>query len=156
MVEKAIKLDPQYAGAYALLGWTYSSEWLNQWNPAPQTLERASEFAQRAVALDDSLPLAHGILGMVYRWKGLNDQAITAGERAVALDPNNADNYVRLAYILGPAGRAEEAIELAKKAMRLNPHYPPRYISVLGFASPSVAQRGSDRHNTEISCLQSS
>src|SRR6266581_129379 len=32
MFERAIELDPQYAGAYAVLGWTYLVEWLSQWS----------------------------------------------------------------------------------------------------------------------------
>ncbi len=134
MLEKAVALDPQYAGAYAMLGNTYFIEWFNQWSQDPQTLERAFELAQRAVTLDDALPLAHGVLGGVYQVKNQHDQAIAEGERAVVLDPNNAESYARLALILGPAGRAEEAIEVAKKAMRLNPHYPPFYIYALGSA----------------------
>jgi adenylate cyclase len=134
MLEKAVALDPHYAGAYAMLGATYLVEWFNQWSQDPQMLERAFELAQRAVTLDDALPLAHGVLGGVYQSKNQHDQAIAEGERAVALDPNNAESYARLALILGPAGRAEEAIEVAKKAMRLNPHYPPFYIHALGSA----------------------
>ncbi len=134
MLEKAVALDPQYAGAYAMLGNTYFIEWFNQWSQDPQTLERAFELAQRAVTLDDALPLAHGVLGGVYQVKNQHDQAIAEGERAVVLDPNNAESYARPALILGPAGRAEEAIEVAKKAMRLNPHYPPFYIYALGSA----------------------
>ena len=63
MFEKAIELDPQYAEAYARLGLTYCLEWFLRWSPDPQTLERASALAQQAVALDDSLPVAHSLLG---------------------------------------------------------------------------------------------
>ena len=41
MFEQAIELDPQYAEAYAVLGWTYLQEWILQWSQDPQTLERA-------------------------------------------------------------------------------------------------------------------
>ena len=56
MFEKAIALDPQYAEAYAWLGWTYWLEWVLRWSADPQTLERALALAQQALALDDSLP----------------------------------------------------------------------------------------------------
>jgi tetratricopeptide (TPR) repeat protein len=134
MSEKAIESDPQYAGAYALLGATYFLEWTAQWSQDPRTLERAFELAQRAVTLDDSLPLAHAVLGRIYQYKNQHDQAIAEGERAVALDPNDAESYMHLAFILSFSGRAEDAIEVAKKAMRLNPHYPPRYIFALAGA----------------------
>jgi adenylate cyclase len=134
LFKRALALDPQYAGAYALLSWTYATDWQWQWSQDRQTLERALAAAQQAVALDDSLPLAHSVLGVVYQQKGQSEQAIAAGERAVALDPNNPDSYERLSFILGQAGRAEEAITMAKQAMRLNPRYPPQYILRLGVA----------------------
>ena len=93
MFEKAIALDPQYAEAYAWLGWTYWIEWVLRWSADPQTLERALALAQQAVALDDSLPRAHSLLSYVYAQKQQYDQAIAEGERAIALDPNNADSY---------------------------------------------------------------
>jgi adenylate cyclase len=134
MFEKAIALAPQYAAAYAQLSQTYGWDWMWQWNRNRQILEQAFAAAQKAVVLDDSLPLAYSVLGQLYQLKNQPEQAIAAGERAVALDPNNPDSYERLSLILGQAGRAEEAIAMVKTAMRLNPHYPPQYILRLGAA----------------------
>ena len=63
MYEKAIALDPQYAEAYARLGLTYFIEWDWRWSQDPQTLEQALTMGQRAVALDDSLPVGTGSWG---------------------------------------------------------------------------------------------
>jgi len=49
LCEKAIALDPSYAVAYALMGFTYWLEWLAQWSDDPQTLERAFTLAQQAL-----------------------------------------------------------------------------------------------------------
>src|SRR2546427_991662 len=57
LFESAMALDPQYAAAYALLGFTYLRDWIYQWSHDPQTLERAFALAQRAIALDDALPV---------------------------------------------------------------------------------------------------
>ena len=46
LFEQAIALDPQYAEAYARLGWTYGLEWDQRWSADPQTLERAMTLAQ--------------------------------------------------------------------------------------------------------------
>ena len=68
MFEQAIALDPQYAGAYAWLGWTYYYGLvLSLESRSPADLERAFELAQRARALDDSVPDVHQLLSLVYR-----------------------------------------------------------------------------------------
>jgi adenylate cyclase len=133
MFEKAIELDPQYA-AYAHLGFTYFLEWAWQWSQGPQSLEQAFALEQRAIALDDSLPYAHNILGQVYLYKKQHEQALAEVERAIALDPNNANSYMNLGNILNFEGRSEETIGLVEKAMRLNPHYPVTYLLTLGVA----------------------
>ena len=134
MWERAVALDPQYAEAYARLGFTYYREWFLRWSVDPQNLERALALEQKAVALDDSLPIAHSILSWVYTQKQQYDQALAEGERAIALDPNNADSYQFQAEVLNFAGRPEEALRMAEQAMRLNPRYPPWYLFRLGWA----------------------
>jgi len=133
MFEKAVGLDPQYAEAYARLGFTYYLEWGLRWSADPQTLERAFELAQQAVALDDSLPLAYSLLSEIYRFKQQYDQALAEGARAIALDPNNADSYVWQANVLNFVGRPAEALRMVEQALRLNPHYPPDYLFRLGW-----------------------
>ena len=91
----------------------------------PPIMERALALAQQALALNDSLPLAHSLLGIVYSQKQQYDQAIAEGERAVALDPNYADSYAVQAEVLNFAGRPEEALQSMEQAVRLNPRYPP-------------------------------
>ncbi|MFQ6672442.1 MAG: tetratricopeptide repeat protein [Candidatus Tectimicrobiota bacterium] len=134
MYERAVELDPEYAEAYAALGWTHFQEWALQWSQDPQTLRQAFELAQRAITLDDSLSTAHQVLGYVYLWKRQHEQAITEAERVIALAPNDADGYATLGEILSWSGRPEEAIGLVKKAMRLNPRYPFIYLWTLGHA----------------------
>jgi adenylate cyclase len=134
MFEKAIELDPQYAEAYARLGWTYRNEWGFRWSADPQTLERMFEMAQKAIALDASLPMAHSLLSIAYSQKHQYDQALAEGERAVALDPNHADSYAARAQVLTFAGRPEEALRMVEQAMRLNPRCPPWYLFWLGAA----------------------
>ena len=134
LFEKAVALDPQYAEAYTYLSWTYYREWGLRWSMDPQTLERAVALGQQAVALDDSLPIAHSVLGEAYALQQQYDQALAEGERAIALNPNNADSYALQAELLTIAGRPEDALRAVAQAMRLNPRYPPTYLFALGWA----------------------
>jgi TolB-like protein/Tfp pilus assembly protein PilF len=135
LLEKAVELDPAYAAAYAGLGATSFSDGFYHWSSnLAQSFDQAAELLQKAIALDDSLPQAHGFLAQVYVWKKQYDQAIAEAERVIALDPNNANGYHNLGNILTFTGRAEEGIGLIEKAMRLNPRYPPMYLQSLNFA----------------------
>ena len=134
MFQKAIDLDPKFAAAYGHLSLTHWLEWSFGWTQDFQILEKAFELAQKAAALDDSLPEAHRILGILYLWKKQHDQAIALIERAIALNANYADAIWQLGQVLSFAGRPEEAIGLVKKAMRLDPMYPVSYLWDLGHA----------------------
>ncbi len=131
MLERAIELDPSFAGAYALLSHTHYRGWRHGWSEDPHPLDRALEAAEKAVALDDSLPLAHTYLAWIYVWKKQHEQAIAEAERAVSLDSNFAEGYAVLGNILNFAGRPKEAVASIKQAMRLDPHYPPNHLVYL-------------------------
>ncbi|MBI3800605.1 MAG: tetratricopeptide repeat protein [Deltaproteobacteria bacterium] len=140
MWEQALALDPQYAEAYAWLGWTYLLERVFRWSTDPQILERALALVQKALTLDDSLAVAHSRLGRVYTYKQQYDQALAEGERAIALDPNDADSYAWQAEALNFAGKPKEALRMVEQAMRLNPRYPPFYLFHFGWASQSTGR----------------
>jgi adenylate cyclase len=134
MFERAIKLDPRFAAAYAILSICDWRDWFNQWSEDPQILEQEFQSAKKSVALDDSLPLAHAYLAWAYLWKRQHEQAISEARHAISLDPNFAEGYARLGEILNLAGRPEEGLDLVKRAMRLDPHFPPNYLIYLGHA----------------------
>ena len=135
LCEKAIALDPTYALAYTCTGFQYVFEWTAQWTQDPQALERAWEYGQKAIALDDSLTVAHELLGTVYFWKQQYAQAIVELERAIALGPSWGSAYAVLGLALNAVGRSGEAIGILEKAIRLNPRSPiftSNYLATLG------------------------
>ncbi|MBI3797660.1 MAG: tetratricopeptide repeat protein, partial [Deltaproteobacteria bacterium] len=149
MFEKALVLDPQYAEVYARLGFAYYLDWQFQWKSDPKNLEQAFALAQRAITLDDSLPVAHRVLGLLYLMRAQYEQAMTEAERIIALDPNSADGYVLLGDTLNFAGRSEEAVGVVEKALRLNPHAFPTY-----FNSLAAAYLLTDRYAEAIAALK--
>lgn len=135
LFEKAVELDPTYAEAHAALGWTHANDWFLGWNrDFAQTVERAFELGNKAVALDNSLSRPHELLGFGYLFRKQYDRAIAEAQRAVTLDPNDASAYVSLGGFLSWAGRSEEAIEPIETGIRLNPRFPTNYLNHLSFA----------------------
>jgi adenylate cyclase len=125
LLRRALDLDPTFAAAAAVLGFQYTTDYVNRWSDDPdRSLRQARELAERAVALDPSEPQAHFALGATAIWLRRHDEAIAAAERAVALDPNLAAGHSLLGVVLHYAGRSAEAFEPLERAMRLDPHHP--------------------------------
>jgi len=87
----------------------------------PETIEKGIELAQKALAMDDSIGLAHGLLGDLYTCKREYDKAIAEGERGVALNPGGMTVLHSYGRCLTYAGRPEEAIPVFQKAIRVSP-----------------------------------
>lgn len=98
--EQAVALDPQYAEAYVLLGVTYVRGALHYKEGNVRVRGRALELAQKTVALDDSLAIAHQALGWAYLLNDSKEPALIEGRRAIALAPNDADCYADLASMI--------------------------------------------------------
>ena len=108
--------------------------WLGLQKSPRESIEKGIEMAQKALAMDDSIASAHGLLSDLYTVKREYDKAIAEGERAVALDPGGADAHEFYAMSLVYAGRSEEAIPIFQKAIRLNPLVRPVYYLHFGHA----------------------
>jgi TolB-like protein/Tfp pilus assembly protein PilF len=133
--EEAITLDPDYALAYLSLSWTYLQDVAFGWtNSSSDSMAKAEELAQKALALDESSPDVHALLGNIYVRKREYEKAISEGERAVALNPRSADVNALFGMTLRYAGKYQEAIEVLKRAIRLNPIPPNWYILQIGYS----------------------
>jgi TolB-like protein/Flp pilus assembly protein TadD len=133
MGEEALVMCPESSSAYHLLATTHMMDyWLGSGKSHQESIEKAIELAQKAVALDDAYAQPHGILSFLYSIKREYEKALAEGERAVALDPNGADVCAWYAMSLTFAERPEEAIPLFRKAIRLNPFGPTWYFFDLG------------------------
>jgi tetratricopeptide (TPR) repeat protein len=110
-------------------------DYLLRTSRSPQdSLEKAFQLVQKAVALDDGHGATHGMLGILYADKRDYGKALAEGERAIALDPSGAENHVYYGSILTSAGRPQEAIPIFQKAIRLNPSGPAWYYFQFGQA----------------------
>ncbi len=135
LLEEAIVLDPHFPSPYVGLAYTYMIGATRGWSDSPsRAFEKANELAQKAIALDDSLDMAHALVGRLYCQKKEYERAISEGERAIALGPNNSGNMAMLAATLTQAGKAEDAVKWAEKAVRINPRPPLLYMTMLGYA----------------------
>jgi adenylate cyclase len=133
--EEAISMCPENPVGYVRLSRVYISDyWLGNTKSPRETLEKAEELAKKALAIDDSIPIAHIMLSSIYQYKREYDKAIAEGERAVALDLSGSGSYSTYATALLVACRPNEAIPMFQKAIRLNPNISGITFVMLGHA----------------------
>jgi adenylate cyclase len=126
--QKAVELDPKFAGAWAILGFTHFLDVYYGWGTAPvQSLKTAEECAQKSLSINDSTANAQTLMGVIRSAQDRYDEAIRYGEKAVAINPNDPTMMFSLAAIMQRAGRFDESIALIKTAMRICPYYPAAY-----------------------------
>jgi len=132
LVEEAIVLDPGYAHAYRwLAGSYYMDVWLGTATLPQESLEKAAEFAQKSIAMDDAQGGTHGLLGNIFIMTKEYEKGVQEAQRAVELEPNGADAHAFLGMGLRFADRAEEAIPVLRKAIRLDPRASGWYMHIL-------------------------
>ncbi len=135
LAKEAIDLDPQFASAYMALGKTYMMDiWLQTTSSPKQSIARAMEFTQKAIALDESHAEAHGLLGFIYTLIGEYEKGIEEAQKAVGVNPNSDMAYQYLGFCLRFGDRPKEAIPVLQKAIRLNPFAPSTIIFNLGLS----------------------
>jgi TolB-like protein/Tfp pilus assembly protein PilF len=121
-LEQAIEIDPNYAEAHA---WLASAYWVpSAWGYSrpEESFPKARSAASKAMALDETLAMAHGSVGWIalaYDWQW--QKAKESFERACELNPNDPDAYEGLHWYLLVAGRLDEATEMIQTAVKLDP-----------------------------------
>jgi serine/threonine-protein kinase len=121
LFEKATKLDPNFAGAFAGLAW------LHEWNyhsldRTPARREKARAAADTAIRLQPDLPEAHLALGFYYYYcernyqEALNEFSIAKGSL-----PNSAEVYMAIGAIERRQGKWAKSTTNLKKAASLSP-----------------------------------
>jgi adenylate cyclase len=135
LVDRALKLDPDYAHAHAWRGCILGQAWGYGWcKDKDATLNEVAFELDKAMALDDNDADVHRILAAVAIMRSDMNRARYHQDRALTLNPNYDLVVVQMGELFTWLGRAEEGIEWIRKAMRLNPHHPARFWSHLGRA----------------------
>jgi TolB-like protein/class 3 adenylate cyclase len=111
LAKEAMALDPNYAMAFWLLAKThYMDIRLGMTKSPKDSITKAWELNQKAIALDDDLADAYGLLSALCICKRDFGRAIIEGERRVAVAPNSADAYAWLGQAMRFAGMWESVV----------------------------------------------
>ena len=120
----ALKLDPNYALAWAGLSIAYANGTAQAWleTDLDEGFRLAREAAGKAMQLAPDLAESHDALGVLRRtnewdWKGAEESFA----RALELAPHNIRIMRHTAFMLLARGRYDEAIALVRQAVELDP-----------------------------------
>lgn len=123
--EYAIRLDPNYAEAYAGLAECYQFMVRYNYLTREEGNMKAKQVIRKAIDLDPGLGEAYAILGLIMvtiDWDlyGADQQF----REAIRLSPKNAEVHAKYAQYLRWLGRYDRAMEMAKRASELDPLTP--------------------------------
>jgi len=132
----ALRIDPKYGRAHALLAWCHALNATYLWITEP---EREVEAARRAVDATagriDEDPTALTAAGAATGFCGDQEGASALLEQALSLDPNNAWAWARWGWTGIYRAQPEQALERFEKAMKLSPLDPFAFNTRMGMAS---------------------
>ena len=120
--EQAVKLDPNYALAYAGLANAETAIAVEGGGNPRGQYPKAKAAIEKALAIDDNLAEAHSYSGeikFVFEWDFAGAEA--QHKRAVELNPNSSAAHRMYALLHCYFGRFDEAIEEVKTAIDLEP-----------------------------------
>jgi DNA-binding winged helix-turn-helix (wHTH) protein/tetratricopeptide (TPR) repeat protein len=131
LLERAIALDPNFAMAYARLGYAYAIEGRTMEAGRPY-LEKAFRMGDRLTAKDRQHVLAwYALANADYQ------EAIHRYSELIAAYPNEIEAYLRLAVLLRGESRHEEGIAVIQQALAIDPEDPRLYNSLASLQSES-------------------
>jgi TolB-like protein/Flp pilus assembly protein TadD len=136
ILQDALRIDPNYGRAHALLAWCHALNATYLWTAEP---EREVAAARRAVdattGLIDDDPTALTAAGAATGLCGDQEGASALLERALALDPNNAWAWARWGWTGIYRAQPQQALERFERAMKLSPLDPFAFNTRIGMAS---------------------
>jgi serine/threonine protein kinase/lipoprotein NlpI len=120
--QQALKIDPDYALAYAGLADAFGFLGFFSFLPPEDAFSKCREMATKALAIDEMLSEAHTSLAMA---SGFYDRDWSLADKeykyAIEINPNNADaHYLYSLYLIG-LGRLDEAEGHIQRALALDP-----------------------------------
>jgi len=133
LFEKALKIDPESAWAWVMLGHTHFMDARLAFTKTPsESIKNAVQLFNKALSIDDKNADAHAALGSIYLIQRQHDKAIEEGQKSIELGPNSALSYALFSQTMYYAGKFDEGIALAEKCLRLAPGGPTWYPVMLG------------------------
>ncbi|MEL6838383.1 MAG: hypothetical protein AAFP85_03775 [Pseudomonadota bacterium] len=129
LLERAVQIDPDYAGAWGMLAIVYGDEVRGGFNVRqdPPPLARALEAAEKSVRRDPLNATGQHALFLTRFHLGMFDGYRDAAQKALKANPNYADMLADMAVCEALCGDIEQGFALNVRAIELCPNPPGWY-----------------------------
>ena len=120
--KQALRIDPNFALAYASLGNAYWTGY-QQFNKSKDWIDNASRSCEKSLSLNPELLEGHVCLGNVFNGTGKYEQAVQEFQRAVSSNSGSEEALRGMADAQTNLGSLASAEATYKKAITLRPNY---------------------------------
>ena len=128
LFQRAVARDPRYARAQASLAMSLAVLPAYVADSTPEILQSAVSAAERAIAMDSTIPESYAALGYGYSLLGELGRAELNFRRALALDSTVATTWGWYGLLSGRLGRYREAEAQVRRGRELEPASMIAYI----------------------------
>lgn len=127
-LERGVEIDPGNPHLWAALAAVYVEEYKHDYNPRPDSLDRALVTARKAVELKPDSAAAQFALAETHFFRQEVGPFRAAAERAIALNPRDSDATAMLGILTAYTGDWRRGAELTARARAINPNHPGWYL----------------------------
>jgi TolB-like protein len=133
-LEAAVERDPDYAEAWAMLGWLHLDAARFRWaqgGDSERAFAEALDAASKGVAADPTNVLALEALSSINHYTGHYEEGERLAREALALNPNDPDTLAQLGWRMAVRGKFDEGIPYLERAIARTVSPPGWYFHLI-------------------------
>lgn len=130
-LQEAVRRDPDYSDAWAMLGWLHVDVGRNAYAGTQDEYNKALQAVSEAVRLAPNSILALKALGAVYHYLGRYEDSERTTRQALEINPYDPETLAQLGWRLAVRGNFAEGIPLLKRAIARSVSPPGWYFSLV-------------------------
>ena len=123
-LQAAVKINPNYALAWAMLGEIYLDDKALEFGNIENPLEEGLKCAMRAIKIDPACQHAYQALAWVYLFYHNEEECLKAVDQCIEINPNASDLIGGMGFILICAGHFDRGYALLNESVKHNPFGP--------------------------------
>jgi TolB-like protein len=132
-LQAAVKANPNYAIAWAMLGEIYLDDKALEFGNIQNPMEEGLKCAMRAIKIDPDCQHAYLALAWIYLFYHNREESLKAAEQCININPNASDYVGAMGFVFICAGEFERGFALLSDSIKHNPYGPWYFKTAFAF-----------------------